>query len=88
MADSGWSEVRRMPAYKGTRHGSRLVVADRYDPSRKTCSACGHVLEARSLDVRAWDCPVFGAHHDRDGNAAWNLLAMAGSRAYRPVGGT
>jgi putative transposase len=88
IADSGWSAFRRMPAYKCTWYGSRLVVRDRYDPSRKTCSSCGHVLEVRSLDVRAWDCPVFGAHHDRDGNAARNLLAMAGSRAYRQVGGT
>jgi len=78
IADSGWSAFRRMLAYKGTWYGSRRVVADRYYPSRKTCSACGHVLETLSLDVREWACPVCGAHHDRDGNAARNLLAMAG----------
>jgi putative transposase len=87
IADSGWSEVRRMLAYKCTWYGSRLVVADRYYPSSKTCSACGHVLEALSLDVREWDCPVCGAHHDRDVNAARNLLAMADGSAYRQFGG-
>ncbi|MCL8206835.1 MAG: transposase [Actinomycetia bacterium] len=77
VADSGWGEFRRMLAYKCMWYGSRLVVANRYDPSSKTCSACGHVLEALPLDVRVWDCPACGAHHDRDVNAARNLLAMA-----------
>ncbi|MCL6564197.1 MAG: transposase [Firmicutes bacterium] len=77
VADSGWGEFRRMLAYKCLWYGSRLVVANRYYPSSKTCSACGHVLEALPLDVRGWDCPVCGAHHDRDVNAARNLLAMA-----------
>ncbi len=77
ISDSGWGEFRRMLAYKCTWYGSRLVVANRYYPSSKTCSACGHVLEALPLDVREWDCSVCGTHHDRDVNAARNLLAMA-----------
>jgi putative transposase len=54
IADSGWGEFRRMLAYKCTWYGSRLVVADRYYPSSKTCSACGHVLEMLPLYVREW----------------------------------
>lgn len=78
ISDVGWGEFRRMLTYKCTWYGSRLVVANRYYPSSRTCSACGHVLEALPLDVREWDCPVCGTHHDRDVNAARNLLALAG----------
>jgi putative transposase len=75
IADMGWGEFRRMLAYKCTWYGSRLLVANRYFPSSKTCSCCGHVLEQLSLDVREWDCPACGTHHDRDVNAARNLLS-------------
>lgn len=78
IADSGWGEFRRMLAYKCPWYGSQLLVANRYYPSSKTCSACGHVLEALPLDAREWDCPVCGTHHDRDVNAAQNLLVMVG----------
>jgi len=78
IADSGWRAFRRMLADKCAWYGSRRVVADRDYPSSRTCSACGHVLETLSLDVREWACPVFGAPHDRDANAARNRLAMAG----------
>ncbi|BDG60714.1 RNA-guided endonuclease InsQ/TnpB family protein [Caldinitratiruptor microaerophilus] len=78
IADVGWGEFRRMLVYKCGWYGSQLVVANRYYPSSKTCSCCGHVLEGLPLDVRAWDCPACGTHHDRDVNAARNLLALAG----------
>lgn len=77
IADSGWGEFRRLLAYKCAWYGSRLVVANRRYPSSKTCSVCGHVLEALPLDTREWDCPICDTHHDRDVNAARNLLAMA-----------
>lgn len=51
-----------------------LVKVGRFYPSSKTCSACGHRLDVLPLSVRSWDCPVCGAHHDRDVNAARNIL--------------
>lgn len=78
IADMGWGEFRRMLAYKWQWYGSRLVVANRYFPSSKTCSACGHVLSQLPLHVREWTCPNCGIDHDRDVNAAKNLLALAG----------
>jgi putative transposase len=77
IADMGFHEFRRQLEYKAAMHGSRIVVADRFFASSKTCSACGAVLEALALSVREWDCPSCGAHHDRDVNAAKNLPNLA-----------
>lgn len=66
---------RRRAARIGHWYGRTLVKIDRFYPSSKTCSACGHVLETLMLDVREWVCPVCGACHDRDMNAAKNILA-------------
>ncbi len=77
IADSGWGAFRRMLAYKCAWYGSRLVVANRYYPSSKTCSVCGYVAEQMPLNLREWRCPNCDSHHDRDANAARNLLALA-----------
>lgn len=74
LSDAALGEVRRMLAYKAEWHGRELVVVDRWYPSSKTCSGCGHVLESLALSVREWTCPACGAIHDRDRNAALNLL--------------
>jgi putative transposase len=75
ISDCGWGEFRRQLAYKCQRYGRRLVVIDRWYPSSKTCSACGHLLAGLSLSTRHWRCPSCGARHDRDINAAKNILA-------------
>ena len=75
ISDCGWSEFRRQLTYKCQRHGRQLVVTGRWYPSSKTCSACGHLLAALSLSTRHWTCPSCGARHDRDLNAAKNILA-------------
>ena len=75
ISDCGWGEFRRQLAYKCQRYGRRLVVIDRWYPSSKTCSACGHRLAGLSLSARQWTCPSCGALHDRDLNAAQNILA-------------
>jgi len=75
IADCGWGEFRRQLAYKCERYGRRLIVIDRWYPSSKTCSACGHLLAELSLGTRQWTCPSWGARHDRDINAATNILA-------------
>ena len=81
IADRGFHEFRRQLDYKAVMAGSRIVVANRWYPSSKTCSDCGHVVEKLPLSVREWDCPACGAHHDRDVNAAINLKQMAESSA-------
>jgi putative transposase len=75
ISDCGWAEFRRQLAYKCERYGRDLVVIGRWYPSSKTCSACGHLLAALSLGTRQWTCPSCGARHDRDLNAATNILA-------------
>jgi putative transposase len=75
ISDCGWGEFRRQLAYKSQRYGRKLVVVSRWYPSSKTCSACGHLLAELSLGTRHWTCPSCGARHDRDINAAKNILA-------------
>ncbi|MGH3070274.1 MAG: RNA-guided endonuclease InsQ/TnpB family protein, partial [Streptosporangiaceae bacterium] len=75
ISDCGWGEFRRQLEYKCQRAGRRLVVIDRWYPSSKTCSACGHLLAELSLSTRHWTCPGCRARHDRDINAAKNILA-------------
>jgi putative transposase len=64
-----------MVEYKAARAGRYLVVIDRWYPSSKTCSTCGHLLAELSISTRTWQCPSCGTRHDRDINAAKNILA-------------
>ncbi len=75
ISDAAWGELRTMLEYKCSWYGRYLVVIDRRLPSSKTCSACGHLLDTLPLHVRAWTCPACGTAHDRDVNAARNILA-------------
>ncbi len=75
VSDCGWGTFRRMLEYKAGRAGRHLIVIDRWYPSSKTCSACGHLLADLSLSTRTWQCPSCGTRHDRDINAAKNILA-------------
>ncbi|MFI2647900.1 RNA-guided endonuclease InsQ/TnpB family protein [Micromonospora fulviviridis] len=75
ISDCGWGEFRRQLEYKAERAGRTLVVIDRWYPSSKTCSACGHLLAVLSLSTRHWTCPTCRTRHDRDVNAAKNILA-------------
>ena len=86
IADMGFHEFRRQLEYKAERRGGRVVVADRWFPSSKTCSACGSVQEAMPLSVRQWICPDCGTRHDRDLNAARNLATYAASSAVSACG--
>jgi putative transposase len=72
---TGWAEFRDMLDYKAQRYGRQVIAVDRWYPSSKTCSACGHLLAVLSLETRRWSCPSCGARHDRDINAAKNILA-------------
>lgn len=74
ISDAAWRQLRTMLEYKADWHGRNLVVVDRWFPSSKLCSACGALAERMPLNIRTWTCPC-GAVHDRDVNAARNILA-------------
>src|SRR5690606_39571837 len=71
---SSWRGFRSMLEYKCAWYGRELLVVDRWFPSSKLCSACGTLQEKMPLNVRTWQCAC-GAAHDRDVNAARNILA-------------
>lgn len=75
ISEQGWTEFVGMLEYKAEWAGRTVVRIDRWFPSSKTCSSCGFVVEKLPLDIRAWSCPCCGNHHDRDVNAAINILA-------------
>ncbi len=75
ISDVGWGEFVRQLEYKSKWYGRTLIKIDRFYPSSKTCSACQHVLDSLTLDIREWVCPECGVVHDRDTNAAVNILA-------------
>ncbi len=72
---SGWAGFRSMLEYKAERCGRKAIIVDRWYPSSKTCSTCGLLLASLSLGTRHWTCPACGTRHDRDINAAKNILA-------------
>lgn len=75
ISDAAWSDLRGMLEYKCDWYGRQLVVVDRWYPSSKTCSFCGHVVASLPLNIREWDCVKCGTRHDRDVSAARNILA-------------
>ncbi|MEH1016749.1 RNA-guided endonuclease TnpB family protein [Micromonospora sp. CPCC 206060] len=77
IVDAGFAEIRRQLTYKSAWNGGRLIVADRWYPSSKTCSGCGTVKTKLALSEREYECAVCGLILDRDLNAARNLAALA-----------
>ena len=75
ISRTGWGQFRAPLEYKAERYGRTFVAVDRWYPSSKTCSACGHLLASLSLGTRHWTCAACGTRHDRDVNAAKNILA-------------
>jgi len=73
IADAAFGEIFRELEYKATWYGRTYLPLDRYFPSSKLCSSCGHLLEELPLSIREWGCPACGVHHDRDINAAINI---------------
>jgi len=86
ISDVGWGMFVNFLAYKLERKEGKLVEIDRFFPSSKKCSCCGHVIDELPLDIREWDCPTCGTHHDRDGNAASNIRTE-GIRILSSMGG-
>lgn len=77
ISDAGWGEFRRMVEYKAAWHSRTVVTIDSFYPSSKLCSNCGTKNAMLTLSDREWQCPVCRTVHDRDKNAANNILAEA-----------
>lgn len=75
ISDAAWSEFRSKLEYKARWYGREVIAIDRWFPSSKLCSACGTLQDKMPLNVRAWTCGC-GTTHDRDVNAAKNILAV------------
>ena len=75
ISDAAWGEIVRQLEYKCNWYGKKLIKVDRFYPSSQICSSCGFKNEeTRNLSIRKWDCPQCGASHNRDVNAAKNIL--------------
>jgi putative transposase len=89
ISDQGFGIVRRMLGYKTIWNGGKLILADRFYPSSKTCSGCGTVKAKLPLSERTYRCDTCGLSVDRDVNAAINLrdLAASGAESLNACGG-
>lgn len=75
ISDCGWYELARQLTYKADWNNRQYIKIGRFVPSSQTCSVCGHInIETKDLSVRQWICPQCGTKHDRDINAAINIL--------------
>ena len=82
-----WSSFVRMLEYKSEWYGVNLLKAGRFDPTSQTCSVCGYRNNGtKDLSVREWTCPECGTHHDRDINAAINIMNAAIERHFNEQG--
>nr|DAK84271.1 MAG TPA: endonuclease [Caudoviricetes sp.] len=77
IADVSWSSFVNMLTYKADWNGKKVIKIDRYFPSSQTCNICGYVnKETKDLSIREWECPVCHTNHNRDVNAAINILRL------------
>jgi putative transposase len=83
ISDASWGELVRQLEYKCDWYGRTFVKIDRWFPSSKRCDYCGHIVDKLPLNIREWDCPKCSTKHDRDINAATNILAAGLAVAVR-----
>jgi putative transposase len=77
ISDVSWSKFFDMLEYKSAFYGTEIIKVPRFYPSSQTCGCCGYKNpNIKNLSIREWTCPVCGTYHDRDGNAAKNILKM------------
>jgi putative transposase len=87
IANAGFGEIRRQIEYKAHWRGGAVLFADRFAPTSRTCSECGSYQAEFSLKIREWTCPDCGAVHDRDENAAKNIVVFATGSSPEATGG-
>jgi putative transposase len=87
IADAGWSAFTAMLEYKARRHGRTFGRTGRWEPTSQVCSACGIKDGPKPLSVRTWTCAACGVTHDRDVNAARNILALGRRESLNACGG-
>jgi putative transposase len=86
--DAGWAQLLRLIGEKATQYGRTFHQVGRYTPTSQICSACGVKDGPKPLQVRSWQCGMCGAVHDRDVNAARNVLAAGRAERLNACGGT
>lgn len=79
VSDLGFSDFAIILGRQCDKYGKRLVRVSQWEATSKTCSVCGHHENEMPLDIRNWTCPECGTHHDRDVNAARNILKVGTS---------
>ena len=87
ISDAGWSAFTQMLEYKARRHGRTFHRVGRWEPTSQVCSACGVKDGPKPLGVRTWTCAACGVTHDRDVNAARNILALGRRERLNACGG-
>lgn len=86
ISDASWGAFLNMLTYKAEWNDKKVVKIDRFFPSSQTCSVCGNINgQTKDLSVREWECPSCHTHHDRDVNAAINILRV-GLKQYTSAG--
>jgi putative transposase len=85
--DAGWAQFLRLLGEKAEYYGRTFARIGRFEPTSQVCSACGHKDGPKPLSVRAWTCPACDAVHDRDVNAARNILAAGRADRLNACGG-
>jgi putative transposase len=86
--DAGWAQLLRLIGEKAQQHGRTFHQIGRFTPTSQRCSACGTKDGPKPLQVRTWHCGACGAAHDRDVNAAINILAAGRAERLNACGGT
>jgi putative transposase len=86
--DAGWAQLLRLIGEKAGQYGRTFHRVGRFTPTSQTCSACGAKDGPKPLQVRSWQCKACGAVHDRDVNAARNILAAGRAERLNACGGT
>jgi putative transposase len=86
--DAGWSAFTGMLEYKARRYGRHFARTGRFEPTSQLCSACGRPGGPKPLSAREWECAECGTAHDRDLNAAKNVLALGRRERQNPAEGT